>query len=74
MWNIKSRKVIAFLVNEILFTTFFILLVLFAREGLNGVGVVIIIMLMLNGVTFIGGVVFEKWTQSKYFGIDDLGN
>lgn len=68
MFRIKSRKVIAFLLNEIIFTVFFLLMIFNAPEGLNGVGSIIIIMLMLNGVTFIGGVIFEKWTKSKYFG------
>lgn len=65
--KMKGRKATVFILNNIIFSAFFILSIFFAKDNLDIVGTAIVGAILLTGVTFIGGVVFEKWTQSKYF-------
>ena len=45
----------------------YVLTALVARDQLSAVGVTIIIMIVGNGATFVGGNVAAAWQRSKYY-------
>lgn len=61
----KTRKAMAF------WTTLFTLIVLFVvsalKEQLSSVGEIIVIMIVGNSATYIGGQVADSWQKSKYY-------
>ena len=64
--KMAGRKATVFIINIITFTLLFILILFFYPAGINIVGGLLVIMLMTNGIIFIGGVVMEKWFRTKY--------
>lgn len=64
----KSRKLIAFIVVNIILTTFVFVALFQAPEVLQStVLVMYMTMTVLNAVTYIGGKALETWAKSKYF-------
>lgn len=63
----KTRKATVFWTTLIVLVMLYVLTTLVAQEQLSAVGVTIIIMLVGNGATFIGGNVADNWQRSKYF-------
>jgi len=61
------KKRTAFWVTEIALVGIYVLTALVAPEQLAAVGVTIIIMLVGNAATYIGGSVADSWQRSKYF-------
>jgi len=63
----KSRKLTAFLVTEIVLVALYVLTLIVASSQIASVGVTIVIMLVGNAATFTGGQVADAWQKSKYF-------
>jgi len=61
------KKRTAFWATEIALVGIYVLTALVASEQLSAVGVTIIIMLVGNAATYIGGNVADAWQRSKYF-------
>lgn len=64
----SSRKLIAFIVNDLILVGV-VTLILFVSPGLLTQAVLITFMslIVLNGITYIGGKALEVWAKSKYF-------
>ena len=67
MFSFKSRKIIAFFTTLFVFVAMYFFTLKISPDILKIVGVPLILAIMANAITFIGGIVFEKWTKSKYF-------
>jgi hypothetical protein len=65
--NFKSRKVIGFFTTMLIYIAIYFITLITSPTLLNIIGVPLVVMIMLNSVTFIGGVILEKWAMSKYF-------
>jgi Ca2+/Na+ antiporter len=65
--KIKQRKLFVFLTIHFSLLAIFILMIFFAKEQLSVLGTIIIIMMVTNGVIYIGGNVWKAWVKSKYF-------
>lgn len=66
----KKRKTTVFWVINFELVLILILLIFFAKDMLASLGVTVIIMLVGNGATYIGGNVFHAWQKSKYYKAD----
>ena len=67
MERMKTRKATVFWVTMVVLVALYALTALVAAEQLSAVGVTIIIMIVGNGVTFVGGNVAAAWQKSKYY-------
>lgn len=65
--KMKGRKATVFWVNLIALLGLYVLTLQTAPEILNSLGSLIIIMIVGNGATFIGGQVADEWQRSKYY-------
>ena len=63
----KTRKATVFWVTLIVLVALYALTAIFAAEQLSAVGVTLILMIVGNGATFIGGNVAQAWQKSKYY-------
>ena len=63
----RTKKATAFWTTEVVLVALYVLTLLIAREQIASVGVTIIIMLVGNAATYIGGNVADAWQKSKYF-------
>ena len=63
----KTKKATVFWTTLIVLVVLYIVTALVAEGQLSAVGVTIIIMLVGNGATYIGGNVADAWQRSKYF-------
>lgn len=63
----KGRKLMAFWVTEFVLVGLYVMTLLVSPDQVPSVGVTIIIMLVGNAATFVGGVVASSWQKSKYF-------
>jgi len=63
----KTRKATVFWTTLVVLVLLYVLTALIAREQLSAVGVTIIIMIVGNGATFVGGNVAQAWQKSKYY-------
>jgi len=63
----KSRKATAFWTTFLALMALYVLTLIVASELLASVGVTIIIMIVGNAATYVGGVVADAWQRSKYF-------
>ena len=63
----KTRKATVFWVTLIVLFVLYALTAFVAKEQLASVGVTIIIMIVGNGATFVGGNVAQAWQKSKYY-------
>ena len=63
----RTKKATAFWTTETVLVALYVLTLLVAREQIASVGVTIIIMLVGNAATYIGGNVADAWQRSKYF-------
>lgn len=63
-----SRKLIAFIVNDVILTGV-VLIILFKDSAVLTTPVMVAFMtlIVLNGITYIGGKALEVWAKSKYF-------
>ena len=71
--RIRHRKLLVFILTEMLLTLFFMAVLFISADSLNGLGITIVVMVVLNGVTYIGGNVLSTWAKSKYFQSDLVG-
>lgn len=63
-----SRKLVVFIVNDILLVGFMVLtLVIDATILTTAVIISFMALIILNGITYIGGKALEVWAKSKYF-------
>lgn len=60
----KGRKTIVFFINLAVLVTFYYTT---PPEILSNLGQLIIIMIVGNGATYIGGQVADEWQRSKYW-------
>lgn len=65
--NMRSRKVVAFFVNTLIFSSMFILIVLKVPGSVTIVTPLLIGAVSLNGIAFIGGAIFSQFIKSKYY-------
>jgi hypothetical protein len=63
----KGRKALVFWVIHITLMLAFGCIIIFAGTQLPAIGPTIIIALVGNGATYIGGNVFAAWQKSKYY-------
>jgi hypothetical protein len=63
----KTKKATVFWTTLVVLLTMYTLTAIVAAEQLNAVGVTIILMIVGNGATYIGGSVADAWQKSKYF-------
>uniref|UniRef100_A0A6M3LQF1 Holin n=1 Tax=viral metagenome TaxID=1070528 RepID=A0A6M3LQF1_9ZZZZ len=63
----KTKKATVFWTTLVVLVVLYIVTALVAEGQLSAVGVTIIIMLVGNGATYIGGNVADAWQRSKYF-------
>jgi len=63
----KTKKATAFWTTEVVLVMLYVLTLVLGREQIASVGVTIIIMLVGNAATYIGGSVADSWQRSKYF-------
>lgn len=63
----KSRKATAFWTTLAILVTFYVLTLILAPDMLASVGVTIVIMVVGNAATYVGGVVADAWQKSKYY-------
>lgn len=71
--KMKGRKALAFGIVDIQLVGLYIMTLLISPQILASVGVIIIIMIVGNAATFIGGVVADKWQKSKYYHVEMEG-
>jgi len=69
----KTKKATVFWVTLVVLVALYTLTALVAAEQLSAVGVTIIIMIVGNGATFVGGNVAAAWQKSKYYQPDLVG-
>lgn len=62
--KMKGRKTIVFFINLAVLVTFYYTT---PTEVLSNLGQLIIIMIVGNGATYIGGQVADEWQRSKYW-------
>ena len=65
--RMTNRKIAVFIVNTVVLVVVYVLTLLFAKEVLTSLGVTIIMALVGNGATYIGGNVFAAWQKSRYY-------
>jgi hypothetical protein len=63
----KTKKATVFWTTLVVLLTMYTLTAIVAAEQLSAVGVTIILMIVGNGATYIGGAVADAWQKSKYF-------
>lgn len=63
----KTKKATAFWTTEIALIMLYVLTLILGRELLASVGVTIVLMLVGNAATYVGGAVADAWQKSKYF-------
>lgn len=63
----KTKKATVFWTTLVVLVVLYIVTALVAEGQLSAAGVTIIIMLVGNGATYIGGNVADAWQRSKYF-------
>ena len=61
------KKRTAFWVTEVVLVSLYTLTLILAPEQIASVGVTIVLMVVGNGATYIGGSVADSWQRSKYF-------
>lgn len=70
----KSRKLIAFIVNNAILVTLFMFMLFTAPSVLTTpVIVTAMSLIVLNGITYIGGKALETWAKSKWFQSELMG-
>jgi predicted membrane channel-forming protein YqfA (hemolysin III family) len=62
-----NRKLVVFIVNTTLLFAIYVLTLLFAKEVLTSIGITLIMALVGNGATYIGGNVFHAWQKSRHY-------
>lgn len=63
-----SRKLIAFVVNDVILIACYILTLLISPSLLApSVIISFMALIVLNGITYIGGKALETWAKSKWF-------
>jgi hypothetical protein len=63
-----SRKLVAFIINDLILTGFMVMALLIEASILtSAVLISFMALIVLNGVTYIGGKALEVWAKSKYF-------
>lgn len=67
MMKMKGRKATAFWTTLFVLISLYVLTLLVASEQIASVGVTIVIMIVGNAATYVGGVVADAWQKSKYF-------
>ena len=67
------KKKTVFWITEVVLFIFYALTAIIAKEQLSAVGVTIVIMVVGNGATYIGGSVAHAWQKSKYFKSELVG-
>jgi len=65
--KMKGRKALAFWVINIELLLIILLVAVLAKDMLSSIGVTCVIMLVGNGLTFVGGTVADAWQKSKYY-------
>jgi hypothetical protein len=65
--KMKGRKAVVFWTVLIVLVALYLFTAKYASAALPSVGPVIIIMIVGNGATYIGGNSFDKWQKSKFF-------
>lgn len=63
----KTKKATAFWTTQVTLVLLYVLTLILGRELLASVGVTIVIMLVGNAATYVGGAVADAWQKSKYF-------
>jgi len=63
----KSKKAIAFWTTETVLVALYVLTLFVAPVQLASIGTTVVIMLVGNAATYIGGHVADAWQKSKYF-------
>lgn len=73
--KIKERKLTVWIVDTIILVGLFILTLFFAPTGLDIVAFLIftVLMIVLLGITYIGGNALATWAKSKYFHSELVG-
>lgn len=63
-----SRKLLAFIVNDIILVGLSVLLVFISPQLLTPtVMITLLTLIVINGVTYMGGKALEVWAKSKWF-------
>jgi len=70
---IKERKLTVWIVDTIILIALYVLTLLIYPEALLTVGIILIIMIVLLGITYIGGNALATWAKSKYFHSELVG-
>lgn len=65
--KMKGRKATVFIVNLLVLVGLYWLTLVTDSTLINSVGPLIIIMIVGNGATYIGGQVADEWQKSKYY-------
>lgn len=69
-----SRKLIAFLINDLILVGFsFAVLLINSSLLVPSVLISFMVLIVLNGVTYMGGKALEVWSKSKYFHSELIG-
>lgn len=63
----KTKKATVFWTTLVVLVLLYVLTAIVAEGQLSAVGVTIIIMIVGNGASYIGGTVADAWQKSKYF-------
>jgi len=63
----KGRKALVFWIINVQLLLIFAGLLFFASDILGSLGQIIIIMIVGNGATYVGGQVADAWQKSKYY-------
>ncbi len=73
MTRLKGRKITAFIILNIIYSSIYFFTLFWAPEILVTLGKILIVAFFANGITFIGGNTLDKWIKSKWFNKDLFG-
>jgi len=65
--KMQGRKAAVFWVTLVVLVALFLFTAGFAGAALPQIGPVIVIMIVGNGASYIGGAVWDAWQRSKYY-------
>lgn len=65
--KIKERKLTVWIVDTIILIALYVLTLFKAPDVLLTVGVLMIVLIVLLGITYIGGNALVTWAKSKHF-------
>jgi len=65
--EMKGRKATVFFINLFVLIGLWVSGLIFSPDVLKSTGSLIIIMIVGNGATYVGGQVADAWQKSKYF-------